>query len=299
MSTSSSSRSAAQTVGDIESLPFLEAIRQFRQDVGRHNTLYIHLTLVPFIGTAGKLKTKPTHHSVRDFRSIGIQSDILLCRTDRFLDRDIKQKIALFCDVDEEAVSTAKDVSDADVARGHSREHCALKHVLAVHRLPRRHHGQAPGGRNAERMHRLADDVFPQHGPERGPPITATGERRLPCPFQLNVQAIAGRRDLLAEQDRAAVAESGEVAELVTGIRLTDRSTPFGQGIAGEDRGPVGTIERLRLESKHGRQGPVERDQARLANRRWRRMRVEELRQIRIRVLEAPACHGDHHTQLR
>jgi CTP synthase len=99
------------TVGDIESLPFLEAIRQFRQDVGRDNSLYVHLTLVPFIGAAGELKTKPTQHSVRDLRSIGIQPDILLCRTDRFLDTDIKRKIALFCDVDEEAVITAKDVS--------------------------------------------------------------------------------------------------------------------------------------------------------------------------------------------
>ena len=99
------------TVGDIESLPFLEAIRQFRQDVGRDNSLYVHLTLVPFIGTAGELKTKPTQHSVRDLRSIGIQPDILLCRTDRFLDSEIKRKIALFCDVDEEAVITAKDVS--------------------------------------------------------------------------------------------------------------------------------------------------------------------------------------------
>src|SRR5881409_2143839 len=99
------------TVGDIESLPFLEAIRQFRQDVGRDNSLYIHLTLVPFIGTAGELKTKPTQHSVRDLRSIGIQPDILLCRTDRFLDPDLKRKIALFCDVGEEAVITAKDVA--------------------------------------------------------------------------------------------------------------------------------------------------------------------------------------------
>jgi CTP synthase len=99
------------TVGDIESLPFLEAIRQFRQDVGREHALYIHLTLVPYIGTAGELKTKPTQHSVRDLRSIGIQPDILLCRTDRLLPPDIKRKIALFCDVDEEAVITAKDVS--------------------------------------------------------------------------------------------------------------------------------------------------------------------------------------------
>ncbi|MCC7125078.1 MAG: CTP synthase [Acidobacteria bacterium] len=98
------------TVGDIESLPFLEAIRQFRQDVGRENTVYIHLTLVPFIGTAGELKTKPTQHSVRDLRSIGIQPDMLLCRTDRPLPRDLKQKIGLFCDVAEEAVITAKDV---------------------------------------------------------------------------------------------------------------------------------------------------------------------------------------------
>ena len=98
------------TVGDIESMPFLEAIRQFRLDVGRENTLYIHLTLVPYIGTAGELKTKPTQHSVRDLRSIGIQPDILLCRTDRFLDADLKRKIALFCDVTEDAVITAKDV---------------------------------------------------------------------------------------------------------------------------------------------------------------------------------------------
>jgi CTP synthase len=99
------------TVGDIESLPFVEAIRQLRQDVGRDNTMYVHLTLVPYIGAAGELKTKPTQHSVRDLRSIGIQPDVLLCRTDRFLDAEIKRKIALFCDVDEEAVITAKDVS--------------------------------------------------------------------------------------------------------------------------------------------------------------------------------------------
>ncbi len=98
------------TVGDIESQPFLEAVRQFRQEVGRENTLYIHLTLVPFIGTAGELKTKPTQHSVRDLRSIGIQPDLLLCRTDRFLPKEIRKKIALFCDVREEAVITAKDV---------------------------------------------------------------------------------------------------------------------------------------------------------------------------------------------
>ena len=141
--------------------------------------------------------------------------------------------------------------ADADVARGHAREHGALEHRLAIHRLARRHHRQAPGGRNAERVHRLADDVFPQHRPERGAPVTAAGEPRLPRPFQLNVHAIAGRRDLLAEQDRAAIAEGREVAELVTGVRLRDRSPAFGQGIAGENRGAFGPLERLRLESEH------------------------------------------------
>jgi CTP synthase len=99
------------TVGDIESLPFLEAIRQVRGDRGKENTIYLHLTLVPYIKTAGELKTKPTQHSVRDLRSIGIQPDILLCRTDRPLPQDLKKKIALFCDVSEEAVITARDVS--------------------------------------------------------------------------------------------------------------------------------------------------------------------------------------------
>jgi CTP synthase len=98
------------TVGDIESLPFLEAVRQFRQDVGRDNALFVHLALVPYIATAHELKTKPMQHSVRELRAIGIQPDILLCRTDRYLSPDIKSKLALYCDVPEEAVITAKDV---------------------------------------------------------------------------------------------------------------------------------------------------------------------------------------------
>ncbi len=98
------------TVGDIESLPFLEAIRQFRTDVGKENALYIHLTLVPYIGTAGEVKTKPTQHSVKELRSIGIQPDILLCRTNKYLPKEIKAKIALFCNVTVDEVITAKDV---------------------------------------------------------------------------------------------------------------------------------------------------------------------------------------------
>jgi CTP synthase len=99
------------TVGDIESLPFLEAIRQMRQEVGRENSLFIHLTLVPYISTAGELKTKPTQHSVKELLEIGIQADILLCRTDRYLSSEMKAKISLFCNLSEKAVITAKDVA--------------------------------------------------------------------------------------------------------------------------------------------------------------------------------------------
>jgi CTP synthase len=98
------------TVGDIESLPFLEAIRQLPYDVGRENVLYVHLTLVPYIAAAGELKTKPTQHSVNKLREIGIQPNILLCRTDRYLPPDLKAKIAMFCNVEKDAVITAKDV---------------------------------------------------------------------------------------------------------------------------------------------------------------------------------------------
>ncbi len=98
------------TVGDIESLPFVEAIRQFRYDVGEENVLYIHLTLVPYISASGELKTKPTQHSVQKLREIGIQPDLLLCRTDRTLSREIKSKIALSCNVALDSVFTATDV---------------------------------------------------------------------------------------------------------------------------------------------------------------------------------------------
>ncbi len=99
------------TVGDIEGLPFLEAIRQLRNDLGKENSLFVHLTLVPFIKTADEMKTKPTQHSVNELRRIGIQPDILLCRTERALSQGLKDKISLFCNVEVEAVFTAKDVS--------------------------------------------------------------------------------------------------------------------------------------------------------------------------------------------
>jgi CTP synthase len=98
------------TVGDIESLPFLEAIRQLRHELGRSNAIFVHVTLVPWIAAAHELKTKPTQHSVKELRAIGIQPDMLLCRSERPLPQDVKEKIALFCDVDVNAVITAKDV---------------------------------------------------------------------------------------------------------------------------------------------------------------------------------------------
>jgi CTP synthase len=98
------------TVGDIESLPFLEAIRQLKGDLGKDNVCYIHVTLVPYIKTAGEVKTKPTQHSVKELRSIGIQPDIILCRSERRLTPDIKAKIALFCNVESKSVITAQDV---------------------------------------------------------------------------------------------------------------------------------------------------------------------------------------------
>jgi CTP synthase len=98
------------TVGDMESLPFLEAIRQFRQDVGREHTLFVHLTLIPYIAAAGELKTKPTQHSVRELMEIGIQPDVLICRTERRLGEELKRKIALFTNVDVAGVIEARDV---------------------------------------------------------------------------------------------------------------------------------------------------------------------------------------------
>ncbi len=97
------------TVGDIESLPFLEAIRQFRKDVGRHNVLYMHVTLMPWIASAGEMKTKPTQHSVKELRSIGIQPDILICRCDRPVATSLKHKLSEFCDVPVECVITSQD----------------------------------------------------------------------------------------------------------------------------------------------------------------------------------------------
>jgi CTP synthase len=144
------------TVGDIESLPFLEAVRQFRQDVGRENALFVHLALVPYIATAHELKTKPMQHSVRELRAIGIQPRVLLCRTDRYLSPDIKAKLALYCDVPEEAVITAKDVDSIYevplVLSGEGLDAIVLKEL-----------GLRSAGRNVREWERLVERI---HNPK-------------------------------------------------------------------------------------------------------------------------------------
>ena len=100
------------TVGDIESLPFLEAIRQIKSEVGRENVMYIHCTLIPYLNAAGEMKTKPTQHSVKELRSIGIQPQVIVCRSEQPLSQEMKNKIALFCDIEQEAVIEAVDVEN-------------------------------------------------------------------------------------------------------------------------------------------------------------------------------------------
>ena len=128
------------TVGDIESLPFLEAIRQMRHELGRENSAFVHVTLVPWIAAAGELKTKPTQHSVKELRAIGIQPDMLLCRTETELSDELRNKIALFCDVDRKAVIAARDVSSVyQVPVSFARESVdeILLHHLRIDAKPR------------------------------------------------------------------------------------------------------------------------------------------------------------------
>jgi CTP synthase len=147
------------TVGDIESLPFLEATRQMRLILGSENTLFVHLTLVPYIATSGELKTKPTQHSVKELRAIGIQPDILLCRTDRFLTPDIKGKISLFTNVPLEAVITAKDVKNIyEIPLIFSAEGLDA-YILKKLNLPLKKKNMGPWRALVKKMENLRDEV--------------------------------------------------------------------------------------------------------------------------------------------
>jgi CTP synthase len=140
------------TVGDIESLPFIEAIRQMRHEEGRENTLFVHLTLVPWIAAAQELKTKPTQHSVKELRAIGIQPDILLCRSERQLPQEVKEKIALFCDVDVSGVVTAKDVGSVYQIPLVFAEQGVDESILKLLHLPARPRNMSRWSEMVERM---------------------------------------------------------------------------------------------------------------------------------------------------
>ena len=177
------------TVGDIESLPFLEAIRQLKGDLGKDNVCYIHLTLVPFIKTAGEVKTKPTQHSVKELRTVGIQPNLLLCRTEKLLSKDIKAKIALFCNVEPEAVITAQDVDNiyeiplllhqeglderiVEVLNIWTRSPATgtLAGIADPHQAP-----QGPGGDRHRRQVRRSAGILQE--PARGPGARRPGQR--------------------------------------------------------------------------------------------------------------------------
>src|SRR3954465_1269154 len=145
------------TVGDIESLPFLEAIRQMGLELGRNNVCYVHLTLVPYIASAGEIKTKPTQHSVKELRQIGIQADVLLCRTDRPLPEDDRRKIALFCNVSKEPVIAAWDVDS--IYKIPAMLHDQMLDEIVCHKL-----GILAKAANLTPWNKLIDDLeHPEH----------------------------------------------------------------------------------------------------------------------------------------
>ncbi|WP_419787979.1 CTP synthase [Pseudodesulfovibrio sp.] len=147
------------TVGDIEGQPFLEAIRQLKNDLGKENVLYIHLTLVPYIKVAGELKTKPTQHSVKELRSVGIQPDIIICRSEVQLPEDLKSKIALFCDVDQDAVFSGVDVSNIYEVPLKFYEEGVDQKIAILLKLPARNAELAPWEGLVHKLHNPAGTV--------------------------------------------------------------------------------------------------------------------------------------------
>jgi CTP synthase len=147
------------TVGDIESLPFLEAIRQMRLELGAENTLFVHVTLVPFIAAAGELKTKPTQHSVKEMLGIGIQPDVLLCRSERHIPAELKKKIALFCNVTESCVISMEDVDTIYAVPAELNREGLDAQILRLLRLEERPQNLQPWLDLVERMHHPAGEV--------------------------------------------------------------------------------------------------------------------------------------------
>ena len=160
------------TVGDIEIVPFIEAIRQFRRDVGRENVCYVHLTLVPYLGPSGEQKTKPTQHSVTELRSRGIQPDVIVCRSDRMISEDLKRKISLLCDVPIEAVVSAVDADNIYQIPLVLHEEGLDRYILRAAPVRR--------GRPSHRPHRLGAPGRP--GRRRGPPGAHRDHRQVRRP---------------------------------------------------------------------------------------------------------------------
>jgi len=230
------------TVGDIESLPFLEAIRQFRQEVGRDNTLFIHLTLVPFIAATAELKTKPTQHSVRELMQIGIQPDILVCRTERPLSEELKRKIAQFCNVDFGCVVESPDVK-------------------SIYEIPLKLHEQGLDKEVCKRLH--LDTKEPDL---RG--WAAMVEKILHPPQQVRI-AVVGKYTELADSYKSIhealvhggiANDAGVQIEWIASDRFTDAETA-GELLAGYDgllvpggfgvRGVEGMLEAIRWAREH------------------------------------------------
>jgi CTP synthase len=230
------------TVGDIESLPFLEAIRQFRQEVGRDNTLFIHLTLVPFIAATAELKTKPTQHSVRELMQIGIQPDILVCRTERPLTEDLKRKIAQFCNVDFGCVVESPDVK-------------------SIYEIPLKLHDQGLDREVCRRLHLETKD----------PDLRAWAgmvDKILHPPHQVRI-AVVGKYTELADSYKSVhealvhggiANDAGVQIQWIASDRFTDQETA-GELLAGYDgllvpggfgvRGIEGMLEAIRWSREH------------------------------------------------
>ncbi len=232
------------TVGDIESLPFLEAIRQFRNEVGRENVAFVHVSLTPFIGPTGELKTKPTQHSVRELRSIGIQPDAIVCRSDRPIAQHLKEKISLLCDVETRAVASAHDVESIyEVPLLLHRE--GLDDYLAgLLRLP-----EPPGDADLAEWRALVDRV---HAAEEPVTVAIVGKYvNLPDAYLSVMEALRhagfhhGARVKLTwiASDELVRGRAGEVLSAADGILV-----PGGFGV----RGIEGKVEAIRVAREQG-----------------------------------------------
>lgn len=224
------------TVGDIESLPFLEAIRQFRKDVGRRNVLYMHVTLIPWIPSAGEMKTKPTQHSVKELRSIGIQPDILVCRCDRPLPLGLKQKLSEFCDVPEECVITSQDAKSIyEVPLMMEQEGLAEQTINLLqleHRQPDLHQWQTLVNRLYSPSHKIDIALVGKY--------VRLNDAYLSVVEALRHAAIAINCDLNLHWINSEDLESGNIENYLTGVNGI--VVPGGFGIRGVD-GKIAAIQ--------------------------------------------------------